>query len=74
VPFAWEMRVDAAEPGKLLAWHCVGGPPEWIGTDVRWTLEPAADGTRVVFGHTGFAAKNEMLRTVPSAGRRCCCA
>lgn len=64
VPFAWEMRVDAAEPGKLLAWHCVGGPPPWIGTDVRWALEPADGSTRVVFDHTGFAGKDENFRIV----------
>jgi|SRR5436305_5562100 uncharacterized protein YndB with AHSA1/START domain len=64
MPEPWQLRVDAAEPGKLLAWHCVAGPPGWIGTEVRWSLEPAADGTRVVFDHTGFAAKDEMLRTV----------
>jgi uncharacterized protein YndB with AHSA1/START domain len=64
VPTAWEMRVDAAEPGKLLAWHCIGGPPPWVGTDVRWTLEPSDDGTRLLFDHTGFAEKDEHFRTV----------
>lgn len=64
VPMAWEMRVDGAEPEKLLAWHCVGGPPQWVGTDVRWTLEPADHGTRLVFDHMGFAAKDESFRVV----------
>jgi uncharacterized protein YndB with AHSA1/START domain len=64
-PISWDLRVEAAEPGKLVAWHCVGGPPPWIGTDVTWTLEPADEGgTRVVFDHTGFAAKDEMFRIV----------
>jgi hypothetical protein len=54
-----------AVPGKLLARHCVGGPPPWIGTDVRFTLEPAPDGgTLVVFDHTGFAEVDEMFRRV----------
>jgi hypothetical protein len=26
-PMAWELRVDEAVPGKVLARHCVGGPP-----------------------------------------------
>jgi uncharacterized protein YndB with AHSA1/START domain len=64
-PQSWDMRVDVAEPGKVLGWHCVGGPAEWVDTDVRWTLQPAAEGgTRVVFDHTGFKAKDEMLRVV----------
>lgn len=64
VPMPWEMRVEAAEPDKLLSWHCVGGPPSWIGTDVRWSLDPGPAGTRIVFDHTGFAAKDENFRIV----------
>jgi uncharacterized protein YndB with AHSA1/START domain len=64
-PVSWDMRVDSAEPEKQLGWHCVGGPPQWVGTDVRWTLEPGPDaGTRLVFDHAGFAAKDEMFRVV----------
>jgi uncharacterized protein YndB with AHSA1/START domain len=64
-PMAWELRVDEAVPGKLLARHCVGGPPGWVGTDVRFTLEPTPDGgTLVVFDHTGFAEVDEMFRRV----------
>jgi hypothetical protein len=29
-PMAWELRVDEAVPGKVLARHCIGGPPQWI--------------------------------------------
>ena len=65
MPRPWELRVKKAEPGAALAWHCTGGPDEWIGTDVRWTLEPTEDGgTRVVFDHTGFRAVTPMLRVV----------
>jgi uncharacterized protein YndB with AHSA1/START domain len=64
-PMAWELRVDEAVPGKLLARHCVGGPPAWVGTDVRFALEAAPNGgTRVLFDHTGFAAVDEMFRIV----------
>jgi uncharacterized protein YndB with AHSA1/START domain len=64
MPESWDLRVEAAEPAKLLAWHCVGGPPPWIGTDVRWTLEATPSGTRLVFDHTGFADKEGMFRIV----------
>ena len=48
-----------------LARHCVGGPPQWIGTDVRFTLEPAPQGgTRVLLDHTGFPQVDEMFRIV----------
>lgn len=60
------MRVDEAVTGERLAWHCVDGPPPWVGTDIQWTLtaDPESKGTRVVFDHTGFAAKDETLRVV----------
>jgi uncharacterized protein YndB with AHSA1/START domain len=65
MPMAWELRVDEAVPGKLLTRHCVGGPPQWIGTDVRMTLEAAPEGgTRLLFDHTGFAQVDEMFRMV----------
>jgi uncharacterized protein YndB with AHSA1/START domain len=72
-PVSWDMRVEQAQPAKLLAWHCVGGPPQWVGTDVRWTLQPApdgadgadgADGIVILFDHTGFAEVDAMFRIV----------
>jgi len=64
-PIAWELQTEEAVPGKLLARRCVGGPPQWIGTDVRFTLEPAPEGgTRVLLDHTGFAQVDEMFRIV----------
>ena len=64
-PGPWEMTVDKAEPDAVLEWHCTGGPEEWVGTDVRWVLEPIEDGgTRVVFDHAGFAAVTPMFRVV----------
>jgi uncharacterized protein YndB with AHSA1/START domain len=66
VPMAYEMRVDEAVAGKRVSWHCLAGPPQWVGTDVRFTLEAAPDGsgTRIVFDHTGFPAVDEMFRIV----------
>jgi len=64
VPISWDMRVDSAVPGELIAWHCVGGAPEWVDTDVRWTLQPADGGTLVLFDHTGFAEAGTMFRIV----------
>jgi hypothetical protein len=62
---AWELRVDEAVPGKVLARHCIGGPPQWIGTYVRFALEPAPQGgTRILLDHTGFAQVDEMFRIV----------
>jgi uncharacterized protein YndB with AHSA1/START domain len=39
-PMTWDLRiVDSAEPDRL-GWHCVGGPPQWINTDIAFGLGP----------------------------------
>ena len=64
-PFSWDMRIDAAEPGSLVSWHCIGGPPPWIGTDIRWMIRAKPEGgSLVVFDHTGFAGIDETFRIV----------
>jgi uncharacterized protein YndB with AHSA1/START domain len=64
-PVSWDMKVTEAVDGERLTWQCTGGPPQWVGTTVVWTLAPAGEeGTCVVFDHTGFAAKDEMFRVV----------
>jgi uncharacterized protein YndB with AHSA1/START domain len=63
-PLTYRMRVDQAEPGKLLSWHCQAGPPAWDGTDIHWILQPSGDGTLVVFDHTGWGEIDTMFRIV----------
>ena len=48
----FRMRIDAFEPGRRLEWSCVGGPPDWLGTTVRFDLVPGeSGGTKVSFLH-----------------------
>src|SRR4029453_13126008 len=55
-PMAWELRVDEAVPGKVLARHCVGGPPQWIRTPVRFVPQTAPHGgTSALPDHTSVA-------------------
>ncbi|HYV32355.1 MAG TPA: SRPBCC domain-containing protein [Candidatus Binatia bacterium] len=61
LPMSWDLR---AESGELVAWHCLGGPPGWIGTDIRWTLSGTDTGTVVVLDHTGFAQVDAEYRIV----------
>jgi len=59
-----DMRVIRADEDAV-EWECVGGPPQWIGTRVRWTLMPGRDGgTVVLLDHTGFPAVDTMYRIV----------
>lgn len=56
VPEAFQLRRDRADEDRVV-WVNVGAfPPHWAGTTISWDLSEAADGTRVVFSHSGFPA------------------
>ncbi|MGW4719636.1 SRPBCC family protein [Nocardia sp. NPDC004260] len=50
----FDMRVRELDPGKRVLWEVVGGPDEWIGTQVDWSLDQAGDYTTVLFAHRGW--------------------
>jgi len=52
----FRMRIDEFEPGRRVAWTCVGDYDEWNGTTLSWDLEPTEDsGTMLNFAHRGWA-------------------
>jgi uncharacterized protein YndB with AHSA1/START domain len=59
-----ELRIDRLEPDREIEWSCVGQhishfepPDEWVGTRVKFHLEPLDGGrrTRLHFVHEGLA-------------------
>jgi uncharacterized protein YndB with AHSA1/START domain len=65
-PVTWDLRVDHARQPQRLVWHCVGGPPQWVDTEVAFVLSPAAQGdaTTVRFDHVGWREADQMFRVV----------
>ncbi len=64
-PMTWDLRIDELDEPHRVRWHCVGGPPQWIGTDVAWEVAPADGGGTVIrLDHTGFAEVDDMFRNV----------
>jgi uncharacterized protein YndB with AHSA1/START domain len=65
-PITWDLRVDEAGEPERLGWHCVGGPPQWLDTDIAFALSPAGhgDGTTVYFDHVGWRETDQMFRIV----------
>lgn len=62
-PLPFELRVEEAGP-KRVRWASVGDfPPHWVGTEITWTLAPAADGggTTLHFNHDGWASDEGPL-------------
>jgi len=58
-------KVDVLEPDKKVQWTPLdGGPPDWSGTRVTWDLTPVENGTKVLFGHRGYASTDGSFASV----------
>ena len=49
-----DLEVLRLDPGKEVRWRVREGPPEWIGTDVTFSLFESDGQTVVVFGHRNW--------------------
>jgi uncharacterized protein YndB with AHSA1/START domain len=48
----FRMRIDELDPPHRIAWSCVGGPPDWVGTTISFELAALdARKTKVSFVH-----------------------
>jgi len=55
------MKVLESKPVELVRWKCVGGPDEWIGTEVTFRLQQKEDQTVVLFSHSGWREPVEFM-------------
>lgn len=60
-PGGIEMKVLETAPRDLVVWEVVGGPAEWIGTQVRFELKQEGDFTIVLFRHEGWQEPVEFM-------------
>jgi uncharacterized protein YndB with AHSA1/START domain len=56
------MEVTELDPGRLVKWRCVGGPDEWVGTDVRFELKETDGETALLFDHANWREPVEFMR------------
>lgn len=57
----FDMKVLEADPAGRVCWEVHEGPPEWIGTKIRWTLRQEGDYTMVLFKHEGWREPVEFM-------------
>ena len=61
-PITFDFEVSEERPGERVAWHCLAGPPEWIGTDISFDVQTDGDGNvSVLFSHDGWATTQESF-------------
>ncbi len=57
----FDMKVLESKPNERVTWKCVGGPPEWIGTEIDFRLQPRDGQTFVLFAHRGWKEPVEFM-------------
>ena len=57
----FQMQVADFAVHRFVHWKCIGGPREWIGTEVRFTLDARPEQTMVMFTHTGWREPSESM-------------
>ena len=55
-----KMQVVEVERDRLVLWRCVGGPREWIDTEVSFRIR-RDDETFVLFAHSGWREPVEFM-------------
>ncbi|MDB5220446.1 MAG: Aha1 domain protein [Myxococcaceae bacterium] len=55
------VRPLAISDGRGVAWRCVDGPPEWIGTDIVFAFAQEGRETVVRFAHRNWRETNDAF-------------
>ena len=60
-PLPFDLRLEQSDE-RTVVWRTETFPPHWVGTSVRWDVEPRDDGATVSFRHAGFDDDEEAGR------------
>lgn len=55
------MRILELVPASRVTWQVLEGPPEWVGTKIRFELRQEGDYTVVMFRHEGWREPVEFM-------------
>ena len=56
-----KMEITDLKPGKRVAWYCLEGDEEWIGTDFTFELEETKGQTILRFGHNNWKSQTDFF-------------
>lgn len=57
----FEMKTLEAKPSSHLLWEVTDGPPEWIGTKIRFDLKEEDGQTTILFKHEDWREPVEFM-------------
>ncbi len=55
------MEVVDLTPSRHVGWRCVGGPDEWVGTNLTFDLKPSEEETVLLFTHADWREPVEFM-------------
>jgi len=55
------MVASVLDPSGAVAWRCVGGADEWVGTELSFELRETDGGTAVLFTHAKWRDPGEFM-------------
>lgn len=57
-----QMKLLELQPDTLVLWEVLAGPPEWIGTHIRFALRQEGEYSIVLFTHEGWSERADFTR------------
>jgi hypothetical protein len=67
-PLPFDLRLEQSDE-QTVVWRTETFPPHWVGTTVRWDVEPSDAGATVNFRHAGFTDNEEAGRVAYTWGQ-----
>jgi len=67
-PKPFDLRLEQSDD-RTVAWRTETFPPHWVGTTVRWDVDPRDGGSTVAFRHAGFDDEEEAGRVAYTWGQ-----
>lgn len=55
------LEVTRLEPGKAVHWRVKEGPPEWVDTDITFSLAQEGEYSILLFGHRNWREEVEFM-------------
>jgi uncharacterized protein YndB with AHSA1/START domain len=60
-PITFDFEVVEEVAGERVAWRCLSGPPEWVGTSITYDIQTTEGETSVLFAHDGWSSTEESF-------------
>jgi uncharacterized protein YndB with AHSA1/START domain len=58
---AFDLKLVELLPARRVVWQVVSGPPEWVGSKIRFELNREDDYTVILFKHDGWKEPVEFM-------------